>query len=297
MTNHGHPAVALGTFGVVNPSTNEVFAHAPSCSPEQLDAAMESSAQAFRPWSVDEPARQSAMHEAADEVAADAEVLGPHGAKAVAGGHRIDTPGFFFEPTILAKLSDGVRIVDEEQLGPAMPAIAYRERDDAAARANVTHFGVGGSVRSPDEERAWNVATRLECGTSWVNTHAILPASTCSAESGGAGVCWLAGGEGSIWALSRSRWPLISGEDGDGDRVRGAGQVDQELDGVDALLGGGAGDGHHPALGFGSPVASVACADLAGHGGWSHCLLCFVRQLLASTVGSASKVNSQWRLL
>ena len=97
-----------------------------------------------------------------------------HGARAVAGGHAIDRPGYFFEPTILADLSDGTRIVDEEQFGPALPVISYREVDDVVERANATHFGLSGSVWGADGDRAAEVAGRLECGTAWVNTHLAL---------------------------------------------------------------------------------------------------------------------------
>ncbi len=97
-----------------------------------------------------------------------------HGATAAVGGHAMDRPGYFFEPTILAGLSDGTRIVDEEQFGPALPVISYRDVDDVVERANATHFGLSGSVWSSDSDRAADVAGRLECGTAWVNTHLAL---------------------------------------------------------------------------------------------------------------------------
>jgi acyl-CoA reductase-like NAD-dependent aldehyde dehydrogenase len=94
-----------------------------------------------------------------------------NGAEAAAGGHRMDRPGYFFEPTILAGASDGSRIVDEEQFGPVLPVVAYRDLDDAVARANATHFGLGASVWGADADRAAHVARGLEAGTVWVNTH------------------------------------------------------------------------------------------------------------------------------
>jgi len=96
------------------------------------------------------------------------------GAKAVTGGKPIEGGGYFYEPTILADISDGTRIVDEEQFGPALPIISYRDLDDAVERANATHFGLSGSVWSADPERAAAVAARLECGTAWVNAHLAL---------------------------------------------------------------------------------------------------------------------------
>jgi acyl-CoA reductase-like NAD-dependent aldehyde dehydrogenase len=96
------------------------------------------------------------------------------GATAVAGGHAMDRPGYFFEPTILAGLSDGVRIVDEEQFGPALPVMSYSSLDDALRRANATNYGLSGSVWGTDSDRAAEVAGKLECGTAWVNTHIAL---------------------------------------------------------------------------------------------------------------------------
>jgi acyl-CoA reductase-like NAD-dependent aldehyde dehydrogenase len=99
-----------------------------------------------------------------------------HGAKVLTGGARIGDRGYFYAPTIVGDVSDGTRLVDEEQFGPALPVLSYRNIDDAVERANATHFGLSGSVWSSDYERAAEVAGRLECGTAWVNQHlAILP--------------------------------------------------------------------------------------------------------------------------
>ncbi|MFC4913864.1 aldehyde dehydrogenase family protein [Actinomadura gamaensis] len=117
------------------------------------------------------PINNRPQFERVSELVADA-IAG--GAKAAAGGRPMDRPGYFFEPTILAGVADGVRIVDEEQFGPALPVIAYRDLDEAVARANGTHFGLSGSVWGGDADRAAEVAGRLECGTSWVNTHLAL---------------------------------------------------------------------------------------------------------------------------
>jgi len=117
------------------------------------------------------PINNEPQYERVKELVADALT---HGARAVTGGKAMERPGYFFEPTILAGLSDGTRIVDEEQFGPALPVIAYRDLGDAVERANATHFGLSGSVWSADPERAATVAAELECGTAWVNTHLAL---------------------------------------------------------------------------------------------------------------------------
>jgi acyl-CoA reductase-like NAD-dependent aldehyde dehydrogenase len=99
-----------------------------------------------------------------------------HGAKIVTGGSRHGKEGYFFEPTIVGGISDGVRLVDEEQFGPALPVIPYKDVDDAVRRANATTYGLSGSVWSSNAERGAEVAGQLECGSAWVNQHlAIAP--------------------------------------------------------------------------------------------------------------------------
>jgi acyl-CoA reductase-like NAD-dependent aldehyde dehydrogenase len=117
------------------------------------------------------PINNEPQYERVKELVADAI---SQGARAVTGGKAMDGPGYFFEPTILAGLADGTRIVDEEQFGPALPVISYRDLGDAIDRANATHFGLSGSVWSADPDRASAVAAQLECGTAWVNTHLAL---------------------------------------------------------------------------------------------------------------------------
>ena len=98
------------------------------------------------------------------------------GGKILAGGGPVGGNGYFFQPTVVGGLSDGVRLVDEEQFGPALPVLTYRRVEDAVERANATHFGLSGSVWSSNVERATAVASDLDCGTAWVNQHlAVLP--------------------------------------------------------------------------------------------------------------------------
>ncbi|WP_246017467.1 aldehyde dehydrogenase family protein [Micromonospora pisi] len=119
------------------------------------------------------------------------------GATVAAGGAEIEGKGFFYQPTILTDISDGVRIVDEEQFGPALPIIGYRDVEDALARANATHFGLGGSVWGGDPEQALAVAERMEAGMTWVNTH-----TATSFDQPFAGIKWSGVGvENGRWGL------------------------------------------------------------------------------------------------
>ena len=99
-----------------------------------------------------------------------------HGARIVAGGGRVGNHGYFYQPTVVADVGDGTRLVDEEQFGPVIPVVPYESVEDAIACANATHFGLSGSVWSSDVTRATEIAEQLECGTAWVNQHLnVLP--------------------------------------------------------------------------------------------------------------------------
>lgn len=93
------------------------------------------------------------------------------GGSVICGGDQLNLPGYFHQPTIVAGLPDDALLVTEEQFGPVLPLLAFDEVDEAIARVNSSRFGLGGSVWSPNHERAREVAERLECGTTWINQH------------------------------------------------------------------------------------------------------------------------------
>lgn len=108
----------------------------------------------------------------------------------VAGGVVPDRAGYFMRPTVVRDITDGVRLVDEEQFGPLLPVIKYSDIDDAVRRANASSYGLGGSVWSSDAKRAAEVGERLECGSVWINKHGDLAANIPfgGAKSSGMGV-------------------------------------------------------------------------------------------------------------
>jgi acyl-CoA reductase-like NAD-dependent aldehyde dehydrogenase len=77
MTIAGEAVPTGRTFGVRNPATGEVFAEAPECSHEQLDAAFDAAAKAARDWKADEAARRDALRRAADVLLASPGDLAP----------------------------------------------------------------------------------------------------------------------------------------------------------------------------------------------------------------------------
>ncbi|MFJ6573436.1 aldehyde dehydrogenase family protein [Streptomyces sp. NPDC091292] len=77
--------------------------------------------------------------------------------------------GYFVPPTLVDNPPEDARIVREEQFGPVLPLLKYRDVDDAVARANASEYGLGASVWGTDVEAARRVAERLDAGTVWVN--------------------------------------------------------------------------------------------------------------------------------
>jgi acyl-CoA reductase-like NAD-dependent aldehyde dehydrogenase len=93
------------------------------------------------------------------------------GARILAGGEVPGGAGYFLPPTLVANIDEESRLVREEQFGPIVPILKYRDVEDAVRRANDTRYGLSGSVWSRDIARAAAIAARLEVGTAWVNQH------------------------------------------------------------------------------------------------------------------------------
>jgi acyl-CoA reductase-like NAD-dependent aldehyde dehydrogenase len=96
------------------------------------------------------------------------------GGRILTGGAPLDRPGYFYPITLVADVTDGVRLVDEEQFGPALPIIRYSDIDEVIVRANANPAGLGGSVWSGDPQRALHYARQLECGSVWINKHGAI---------------------------------------------------------------------------------------------------------------------------
>ncbi len=107
-----------------------------------------------------------------DELVEDAK---KNGGRVLLGGEPDrDAPGFFYPTTIIDGLSDDARLVAEEQFGPALPILKFSDIDEVIERANAVEVGLGASVWSSDKEAAKKVASRLEAGSVWINSHGTL---------------------------------------------------------------------------------------------------------------------------
>lgn len=88
---------------------------------------------------------------------------------------QIPAKGFFIAPTIIKGLGDDAHLVREEQFGPVVPVLGYDTVDDAIARVNDSEYGLGATVWTSNVQRGFDVATRIEAGTVWINTHLSMP--------------------------------------------------------------------------------------------------------------------------
>ena len=95
------------------------------------------------------------------------------GAERITGGPR-EVPGYegrFIAPTVLAGVTDEMRIMKEEIFGPVVPVIVVADEAEALERANDSRFGLGASVWTKDRAKGERIARRIESGMVWINDH------------------------------------------------------------------------------------------------------------------------------
>ena len=114
---------------------------------------------------------------AADTLTEQVENAVSEGATVLVGGEKIDGPGAFVQPTLLADVKPGMRAYNEELFGPVGVVYKVSSADEAVELTNSSSFGLSGSVWSSDLEKAREVAEQLDVGMAFVNEHGTtLPA-------------------------------------------------------------------------------------------------------------------------
>ncbi|SCT97325.1 aldehyde dehydrogenase [Staphylococcus xylosus] len=95
-----------------------------------------------------------------------------NGATLITGGHKIESSGFFYEPTIL----DNVNVEDDafknEIFGPVLPIVTYQDFDTAIAQANDTNAGLSSYIFSENLKEIMLATEKLKFGEVYANCEA-----------------------------------------------------------------------------------------------------------------------------
>ncbi|GGE45619.1 NAD/NADP-dependent betaine aldehyde dehydrogenase [Primorskyibacter flagellatus] len=97
------------------------------------------------------------------------------GARLITGGNRLETGGFFIEPTVFADVTDEMTIAREEIFGPVMAVLDFTDEDEVIERANATDFGLSAGVFTRDLSRAHRVIGKLQAGACFINSYNDAP--------------------------------------------------------------------------------------------------------------------------
>jgi succinate-semialdehyde dehydrogenase/glutarate-semialdehyde dehydrogenase len=92
-----------------------------------------------------------------------------HGAQVLLGASRVDRPGYFFQPTVLAGVPAQARLLAEEIFGPVAPVATFSTDEEALAAANRTEYGLVAYVYTRDLARAFRVVEGIETGMVGLN--------------------------------------------------------------------------------------------------------------------------------
>ena len=97
------------------------------------------------------------------------------GGKVATGGRRLNLPepnsyGAFISPTVVEGLRIDSRCATEEIFGPFASVHRFTDDNEAVRMANITEYGLAGSIWTSDLTRGKSVAEKIDSGVLWVNT-------------------------------------------------------------------------------------------------------------------------------
>ena len=91
------------------------------------------------------------------------------GAKVITGGRKMNIPGAFLQPTVLANVTPDMAIAQDEVFGPVLSVLKFSDEDEAVKIANGTQYGLVAGGFTRDLGRANRAARQLKAGQIFVN--------------------------------------------------------------------------------------------------------------------------------
>ncbi len=91
------------------------------------------------------------------------------GAKVIIGGKVADSDGYYFEPAIVTNTSLDMPVCNEETFGPVFAIIKVKDRNEAAAVANSSIYGLAADIFTNDALAAEELAAKIESGAVFIN--------------------------------------------------------------------------------------------------------------------------------
>ncbi|HEY4074496.1 MAG TPA: aldehyde dehydrogenase family protein [Herbaspirillum sp.] len=80
--------------------------------------------------------------------------------------------GFYVQPTVVMGLASSAELVVNEQFGPVIPLVVYDSQEQVLQFANNTEYGLASSIWTGDHQRGLQLASELEAGVTFINSHA-----------------------------------------------------------------------------------------------------------------------------
>ncbi|MGD2060386.1 MAG: NAD-dependent succinate-semialdehyde dehydrogenase [Acidimicrobiia bacterium] len=106
---------------------------------------------------------------AQEDMAESVELASGSGSRVLTGGHAPESPGFFFEPTVLGNVPADAPVLAREIFGPVAPIVTFESEEEAISLANATIHGLAAYLYTADLSRGMRVAEALESGMVGIN--------------------------------------------------------------------------------------------------------------------------------